>query len=73
MEEPGFISAHFLFDKGQNPDAYVDLFNVSSDKEEILSADAIKFGGEWVISPEKPAEAGSQTNVPSSSSIRLKQ
>lgn len=58
----------FLFDKGQNPDGYVDLFNVSSDKEEILSADAVKFGGGMGNIARKPAEAGSQTNVPSSSS-----
>ncbi|MDD3033305.1 MAG: xanthan lyase [Bacteroidales bacterium] len=58
----------FLFEKGQNPDGYVDLFNVSSDKNEVLSADAVKFGGGKGNIARKPAEAGSQTNVPSSSS-----
>ena len=37
---------HFLFDKGKNPkQGSVKLNNFSKDKDKILTADAVKFGG----------------------------
>jgi len=57
----------FLFGEGSNFDGSVELFNVSSDKGEIMTTDAMKFGGGIGNIARKPSPAGSQTNVPSSS------
>ena len=57
----------FLFDKGRNCDGCIEVSNVSSHKDEILSTDAIKFGGGMGNIARSPAPQGSQTNVPSSS------
>ena len=61
----------FYFRKG-DASQYVRLTNLSHKKGEIVSADAVKFGGGMGNIARKPSDLGSEMNRPSSSSEPIK-
>ncbi len=58
----------FGFEKGKSQKYKVELSNSYAKKNELISADAVKFGGGMGNIARKPAETGSELNIPSSSS-----
>jgi len=57
----------FPFNEGINPKHYVEISNANAKKGEVITADAVKFGGGMGNIARKPAEEGSEINRPSSS------
>jgi len=62
----------FKFNKGSNSKYFVELSNSSVKKGEVVTADAVKFGGGMGNIARKPAETGSELNRPSSSTEPIK-
>ncbi|MEN6619849.1 MAG: xanthan lyase [Rikenellaceae bacterium] len=62
----------FNFNKGSDPGNFVELSNSAVKKNEVITADAIKFGGGTGLIARKPAESGSELNRPSSSNEPIK-
>jgi len=62
----------FYFNQGTNPNHFVELSNSYAKKGEVISADAVKFGGGMGNIARKPAESGSELNRPSSSTEPIK-
>jgi hypothetical protein len=56
----------YLFDRGSNKDCFVEVSYSPGKKGEILSADAVKFGGGMGNIARCPAKEGSPVNTPSS-------
>lgn len=57
----------FKFDKGHQMNQFVSLNNFSTGKNEIVTADAVKFGGGMGNIARKPSEEGVEQNRKSSS------
>ena len=57
----------FPFEKGRNSGQYVILTNKTGKKGEIITADAVKFGGGMGNIARKPSDKGSEMNRKSSS------
>jgi hypothetical protein len=57
----------FRFDKGKKDSQFVSLSNVSEGKNDVVSADAVKFGGGMGNIARKPNTEGMQDNRKSSS------
>jgi len=57
----------FEFNEGTDPNCFVELSNSAAKKGEVVTADAVKFGGGKGLIARKPAETGSELNRPSSS------
>ncbi len=57
----------FRFNKGNNTNQYVALNNFSTKKNEVVTADAVKFGGGMGNIARKPSDEGIEQNRKSSS------
>ena len=57
----------FYFNKGKSDNQFVKLSNITSKKGELITADAVKFGGGMGNIARKPGEKEMEANNPSSS------
>ncbi len=59
----------FLFEKGSNQDCFVEISSSLSDKGDVLTCDAVKFGGGMGNIAREPSNEGITDNIPSSAKV----